>query len=284
MWEGIVGEFMSILPKTLIVVLSSSLFVALIINPPFISEFMKIDDIRKKANIKKGLKNILILIVISIPSYLAKIYFLGNILVTIALIIGLNMIAFRPMARWFQTKFLVWLEKIYTNQLRHALTGKWPLVYLGGTFLLLILSLGFYFGGQPKVTFFPDTDPQTIYVTMELPLGTSIARTDEVSRKVEDIIKKTLEPVKQIVKSVTTNVGVGHSSDMFENQASPNKSLTSVSFVEYKLREGISTSVIMQKLTENLNGFVGAKIYVEKDDQGPPTGAPIKFRVSMNLN
>jgi multidrug efflux pump len=33
LWEGIVGQFMSVLPKTLIVVLASSLFVALILNP-----------------------------------------------------------------------------------------------------------------------------------------------------------------------------------------------------------------------------------------------------------
>ncbi len=71
------------------------------------------------------------------------------------------------------------------------------------------------------MVFFPDTDPQTIYVTMELPLGTSIGKTDKVSREVEKIIEETLEPVKHIVKSVTTNVGVGKG-DAFENENSPN--------------------------------------------------------------
>ena len=43
LWDGIVGEFMQWLPITLIIVLSSSLFVALVINPMLISLFMKVD-------------------------------------------------------------------------------------------------------------------------------------------------------------------------------------------------------------------------------------------------
>jgi len=278
-WQGIMGEFMAILPRTLIVVLASSLFVALILNPPFIANFMKIEDITQKANKKKSFKNIGIIILLAIPFYLLKIYLFGNILATVALIMVLNLFALRPLARWFQTKFLVWLENIYTRQLRHALSGRWPYIYLAGTVFLLMFSVAFYFGSKPKTVFFPDTDPTTVYVTMELPLGTSIERTDEVSRQVEDIIKKTIEPVKHIVKSVTTNVGVGKGG-MFENDASPNKSLTSVSFVEYKEREGINTSKIMQEISNNLDGFVGAKIYVDKDDQGPPTGSPINIDIS----
>jgi len=278
-WEGIIGEFMKILPQTLIVVLASSLFVALILNPAFIANFMKIDDISERSNAKKILKNAAVFGGIAIVFYVIKVYLLGNLLATVALLMLLNLFALRPLARWFQTKFLVWLEKIYTRQLRHALTGPWPYVYFGGTVVLLIFSMGFYFGGNPKTVFFPETDPTTVYVTMELPLGTSIERTDEVSREVEKIIKETIDPVKHIVKSVTTNVGVGKGG-MFENESSPNKSLTSVSFVEFKLREGINTSLIMQEIAKNLDGFIGAKIYVDKDDQGPPTGAPINIDIS----
>lgn len=280
-WEGIIGEFMKILPQTLIVVLASSLFVALIINPAFISSFMRVEDINKKANAKKILKYAVIFIGVSALFYAAKIYLLANLLATIALLMVSNLFVLRPVARWFQTKFLVWLEHIYTKQLRHALSGPWPYIYFGGTFLLLLFSLGFYFGSNPKMVFFPDTDPTTVYVTMELPLGTSIEKTDEVSREVENIIKETIKPVNHIVKSVTTNVGVGMSGGMFaSNEESPNKSLTSVSFVEYKLRDGINTSIVMQDIAKNLDGFVGAKIFVDKDDQGPPTGAPVNIDVS----
>ena len=42
LWDGIMGEFMKYLPITLIIVLSSSLFVALVINPMLISLYMKV--------------------------------------------------------------------------------------------------------------------------------------------------------------------------------------------------------------------------------------------------
>jgi multidrug efflux pump subunit AcrB len=42
LWEGIMGEFMKWLPITLIIVLSSSLFIALVINPMLISAYMKV--------------------------------------------------------------------------------------------------------------------------------------------------------------------------------------------------------------------------------------------------
>ncbi|MBT3382750.1 MAG: efflux RND transporter permease subunit [Prolixibacteraceae bacterium] len=279
MWEGMVGQFMSILPKTLIVVLASSLFVALILNPAFVSTFIKIDNINTRVNWKKSLKRAGIYTIVAVLFYLAKIYLLGNILMTIVILTVLNFLVLRPLARWFQTKFLVWLENFYSRQLRFALTGYRPLIYFIGTILLLIFSAMFYFGSQPNVVFFPNTDPQTIYVTMELPIGTSIEKTDQVSREIEKIINETIEPVKPIIKSVTTSVGSGKGG-MFENESSPNKSLTSISFEEYQFREGISTGKIMQQIATNLDGFVGAKIFVEKEDNGPPTGPPVNIDVS----
>ena len=65
-----------------------------------------------------------------------------------------------------------------------------------------------------------------------------------------------------------------------KNEKSPNKSLTSISFVEYKLRGDLNTTEIMQELSANFDGFVGAKIFVEREDQGPPVGAPINIEVS----
>ena len=43
-WPGVVGEFMSYLPITLIITLASSLFVALVFNPVLSSSFLKLDE------------------------------------------------------------------------------------------------------------------------------------------------------------------------------------------------------------------------------------------------
>lgn len=278
-WEGIMGEFMKILPQTLIIVLASSLFVALILTPPFIANYMKIDDVNRKPNKRKILRNSGILILISIPFYLIGVFWLANILVVTALLMLLNLVALKQLAKWFQTRFLVWVEHIYEKQLTAALRGKMPLVYFFGTVLLLIASLVFFGLVSPKVVFFPESDPQTVYVETELPLGTAIDRMDEMTGEVEKIVEETLAPYQHIVKSVTTNVGNGKA-EMFEQALSPNKSLISISFEEYKLRDGISTSDIMVELAANLDQVVGAKISVEKPDEGPPVGAPINLEVA----
>lgn len=279
-WEGMIGEFMKIFPQTLIVVLASSLFVALILNPAFIVAFMKIEDITKKPNKKRLLIIAGVIAGISILLYGAQMFLFANLLATVAGLMLLNLFVLKSLARWFQTKLLVMLEKFYTRQLRHALTGPWPYIYFGGTVSLLIFSMWFYFfASQPKMEFFPNTDPTTVFVTMELPLGTSIEKTNEVASTVEEIVKQTLSPYEHIVKSVTTNVGVGKGG-MFEAESSPNKCLISISFVQFKYRDGIITSDIMQKVATNLDGFIGAKIFVEKGDMGPPTGNPVNIDIS----
>jgi len=51
-WPGIMGEFMKYLPITLILVLGSSLFVGLVINPVFTVVFMKVKEDKIQANMK----------------------------------------------------------------------------------------------------------------------------------------------------------------------------------------------------------------------------------------
>jgi multidrug efflux pump subunit AcrB len=52
-WPGITGEFMSYLPKTVIITLSASLFVAMVINPALCSRLMRIRGFRDLKKEKK---------------------------------------------------------------------------------------------------------------------------------------------------------------------------------------------------------------------------------------
>ena len=58
LWDGIIGKFMQWLPITLIIVLSSSLFVALVINPMLISLYMKIAPKKDKVTFVNKLEKI----------------------------------------------------------------------------------------------------------------------------------------------------------------------------------------------------------------------------------
>ena len=53
-WPGIMGEFMGYLPKTVIITLSASLFVAMVINPAICSRFMRIRALRDLGKAKKA--------------------------------------------------------------------------------------------------------------------------------------------------------------------------------------------------------------------------------------
>ncbi|NIR03343.1 MAG: MMPL family transporter, partial [Gemmatimonadales bacterium] len=54
-WPGIVGEFMAFLPLTLIITLSSSLFVAVVINPTLCSLFMRPEG-EESPGLTRGMK------------------------------------------------------------------------------------------------------------------------------------------------------------------------------------------------------------------------------------
>lgn len=278
-WDGIMGEFMKYLPITLIIVLSSSLFVALILNPAFTSTFMELENLKGHRNIKRMWIITIIITLLAIIAYSLGSILWGNIFISITLLILINNYILRPTARVFQEKAFPRLEGIYESTLKFALSKNSPWLFLLGTVLLLIFSVMYFGSKQTKVLFFPDNEPQSVYVTMELPIGTDLERTDNVSHEIEDKIYSILEPYKKIVKSVNTIVGAGKA-ELFSAAREPNKSLTTITFIDYQFRGDISTSDVMKALSDNLSDIVGPKISVEKDRNGPPVGNPVNIEIS----
>lgn len=279
LWPGIVGDFMSYMPITLIIVLSSSLFVALILNPVFAARFMKIENIHLKKDHKRIFWVVGVMAILAVVFYISGAVLWGNIFLLPLLITLLNIFIIKPFAVWFQGRGIPLMEQMYEATLRKALGKKTSVTLLVLSFLLFFFSLVFFGMRNSNVIFFPINEPQTIYVTTELPLGTDLQVTDSITLKVEDKLYETLDKYKHIIKSVGVTVGVGKGG-MFESDRSPNKSLTSITFVEYEDREGISTTAIMKELTKSVEGFLGAKISIEKEANGPPVGKPINIEVS----
>ncbi|MDE0916934.1 MAG: efflux RND transporter permease subunit, partial [Flavobacteriales bacterium] len=108
-WPGIIGEFMKYLPITLIIVLGSSLFVALVINPVLTALYMKVGE--QKHNVRRTWKTMAILGGIAAIMLMLGAVALGNILLILVLLTGLNTYVFSPSTKVFQTKFLPWLER-----------------------------------------------------------------------------------------------------------------------------------------------------------------------------
>ncbi|MBN3035521.1 MAG: efflux RND transporter permease subunit [Bacteroidales bacterium] len=283
-WDSLIGEFMKYLPVTLIIVMTSSLFVALVIIPVASSTFIRHGDQNPRPRMKRSLVLASAMIIAALLLYMAR----ANMLATLLLIFGitgiLNVLLLYRVSKWFQEVFLVWLEAYYLRFLSFALKKRNPLKFIGGTFLLLIITVIFYFASHPKIIFFPNTDPQYINILAELPIGTDITATDRFIKQVEKKVFRILEPDRQIVKSVLTIVGKGA---VLENEGfsgksgGDNRALITVTFVDYELRNDINTGDIMKTLSDSLIGkHPGVEFSVEKQSAGPPAGKPINIEVS----
>ena len=304
LWPGLIGEFMKFLPITLMIVLGSSLFVALVINPVLIALMakMKPKGVRTLAGIILGVG--LLMTSSGVPAA-------GNILMFMGVFIFINPKIISPVTNKFQTSFLPRLENAYRKFIAFALYRKRPISFFFGVLVLFILSIFLVVAFPPKVVFFPANEPAYLNVFIEKPIGTDINETDGDSRVIEQKVlnyfnqvpgyyfktlangdRDTVEipdtNLMPIVKSIIAQVGNG-TSDPSEGPSmanTPEKARIQVSFVEFsdrQIKKGgdlISTLDIMNTVRELLIGNPGVRVVVDKDAAGPPMGKAINIDVS----
>lgn len=280
-WPGIIGKFMFFLPVTLIITLLASLVVAYLINPVFAVDFMEIEDHNppKPSFDKKVKKTLAIMVGITALAYIIG-FGAGNFMVLLILLYLLNHFYLETAVRHFQTNLWPRFQDSYKRLLTRAL--NWPRAMLWGTVGLLFFTFGLMFVIPPKVVFFPEGDPNFIYVYVNLPIGTDQAQTNEVIKKLE---KKVTEVVggknNKDVSSIISNVTVGVTDPQDEDQgAYPNKGKITVAFVEFGKRTGPATSTYLAKIRSVAKGIPGAEITVAKEQAGPPTAKPISIEIT----
>ena len=278
-WQGLIGEFMRYLPITLIIVLSSSLFVALVINPVLTAMYMKLQT--HLSNRKKRRLMIIAAVLggLAIVFYIAQVFTLANLLMLAALLIPFNVYLLTPAIEWFQEKFLTRLEQYYTRTVSFSLRHPYSIFF--GTVLLLFVSIGLVFVKQPEVLFFPNNDPNYINVFVQEPIGTDIETTNALTQRIEHEVFAYLKPYEFMIEAVIAQVGEG-ATDPNEGPSqgtTPNKSRISISFVDYELRKDSSTVAIMEDIRDIVSKYPGAQVTVDKDKAGPPVGKPVNIEV-----
>lgn len=285
-WPGIFGEFMSYLPITLILVLTSSLIVALVINPVFTSRFMKVDErLDNERKRKRKRKNLLIFsgicLALAVLSHFSGIEWMRNILAITTILTLLNYFVLRRASFYFQDKIMPGLEQMYDWFISKALYKMAPVLVFLGTFVLLIVSIVLLAMNSPKVVFFPKGEPLYINVFVELPLGRDITATDRAVKIIEGRIDKVLDPYDEVVESVLTQIGENTSDPNGEPEpgSSPHKARITVTFVPADERHGVKTSKIMEEIRSSLNNFPGVQIVVDQNAAGPPAGKPINIEL-----
>lgn len=227
-WPGIMGEFMSLLPVTVIITLSASLLVALVFNPVLCSKFMRVPENPAEQKPRFGDR-----------------------------LMGLGHASYEPVLRL---------------ALRHkALTLILSVGALAGVFALFLKF-------NAGVELFPDTDPTYAYVRIEAPSGTHLELSDSFARTVE----KAVAEVPELLAYVT-EVGSGGGGDGGFSTgvgAGPaHLGLVSMEFIPHEDRTGSSREAL-DDLRHALADFTGAKLYIEKQEDGPPAGKPVTIEIS----
>lgn len=280
-WPGIIGEFMFFLPVTLIITLLASLVVAYIINPVFAVDFMEIEDHDAPAPKfdKQVRKTVLIMGIVAVLGYLYA-FGLGNFIVFLILLYLLNHFVLERAVKNFQSNLWPRFQASYERLLVRAL--NWPRAMLWGTVALFFMTIGLMIVVPPKVVFFPEGDPNFIYVYVNLPIGTDQAHTNEVIKTLEKKVTNVVGGKEnKDVSSIISNVTVGVTDPQDEDQGEyPNKGKITVAFVEFGKRVGPETSTYIDKIRAAVKGVPGAEITVAKEQGGPPTAKPISIEIT----
>jgi len=302
LWPGMMGEFMKYLPLTLIIVLSSSLFVALIINPGLTARYMKVEEM--KGNRKKLTRISFLLIVAGLligyvlNSAVAEvnIMWIGNLLIIAGVLILAQIYIGNATTANFQAKVIPWMERKYEGLLKLALGKKNPYFFFSGTVLLLVFSMVLLGVFPPKTLFFPENQPNQAIVYIEMPIGTDIEETNKLTILLEKEVMDLVDDYEYetdsgtynfMVESVIAQVGEGTSSpnagpDMAKT---PHKAKITVAFREFSKRFNqngmwVTSEHVKSRIQNHISNYPGALITVEKDENGPPAGAPINIEVA----
>ncbi|HAH25427.1 MAG TPA: copper transporter, partial [Prolixibacteraceae bacterium] len=285
-WPGIVGQFMHYLPVTLIITLFASLFVAYVFNPVFAVSFMKHEydaEYQEGSGWKKLRTIIIVMLAFAGVFYLSKSFGLANFLVFGVLMILFFHFILKKLIKGFQEKTWPYLMNAYERQLRTVLKGARPIWILGGMVVLFFATIVITGIVKPTVLFFPNNDPNNIFVYIKMPGGTHQNVTDSITKIAESRVYKALGKKNPDVESIISNVTIGAEEQGFASGGgSPfNKGKVSVNFVEHKYRTtGISTTQYMEIIRKGVADIPGAEVTVDKNRSGPPTGKPINIEIT----
>jgi HAE1 family hydrophobic/amphiphilic exporter-1 len=165
------------------------------------------------------------------------------------------------------------IDRAYRNLLSKILISK-PnrrntivIVVLLSLFSFLLLPLGFV-----KNEFFPSSDSESFYVSLELPAGTNNNTTEKESQAIMETLRNTPE-----IEYVTADFGRTFSDTGF-GSAGENTVLFSVVLPPRSERTNSSTE-IAENLRNTFKPYTKGSVVVSEVSGGPPAGADIQIKL-----
>ena len=279
-WPGMAGDFMSYLPLTLIITLSSSLFVALVIVPTLCSIFLTREGgrprrLNRNSRLAVWVLGIAALGLIALSNPLTAALFVG----VGAAVWLLHSFVLDRMSRIFMSRGMPRLVGWYERRLRWSLNHR-PTILLASAAALVgsVLLYGMF---AAPVEYFPeDIPPGVLYVSVAAPVGTSAEVTNSYARRLKSEVEE-LAGVRDAETIVTTVGSTGGGGPMEGGGPSgPEAGRVTLSMADYQERryDVFATLAEMQETVGT--ALAGAEVRVDKVTEGPPSGPPINIEVS----
>jgi multidrug efflux pump subunit AcrB len=307
LWPGIIGDFMSYLPVTLIIGLTASLVVALVFNPTLCAYFMKPPAEGQKRSQDEGAilqryRRLLRWALESGADHGTRGWFWRNWSLLVAFVacfsggVGLILVAFFLEGRVpvlftlsgalmglggaaFALQGLLWIVWSLLRRLLgwtpYVTDRRAGVIYSMGVILALTM-FAYSFLGQ-GVELFPEMDPRQIFVDVEAPSGATLETSNDLVDRIEGLTTETKDR-----RYTLANVGSSGMSleDIGGGSSVSNKSRVTLDLLDRIEREQKNTLTTMEEIRKSVGDVEGAEIKVNKPNHGPPTGKPVSIRVS----
>ena len=162
------------------------------------------------------------------------------------------------------------IGRIFTAILRSAL--RHPGLAIAASLMLPVIGFGSFQTLKPQ--FFPGVDRNQFYVQVKLADGTAITETQQVARKVEQVIKAEAE-----VSEVTWVIGESAPA-FYYNMIGNQDGVASFAEALVTTTSPQATEAMLDRLQKDLDGATPeARVIVRGLVQGPPVNAPVEIRV-----
>ena len=280
-WPGQVGEFMGFMPITLIIALSSSLFVALLIIPTLCARFLRLES-EPTQKLPPMARRVLMVMTVGI-------FFLIGLANPLSALVTLMLVIFvfagyrflvRDISRKFQGSWLPNIMESYTKKLETAIDSNKVVLLssISGLFLTLLV----FSWANSGVEFFPeDMPPEDIMVDVQLPVGSRAEATDEIAQQMEMTISEAngIVDASSVVATLGGS-GSGGSNPMGGGASGPNTGRVTVSMVEFGSRQFDARDFLAEMQASLGTEVAGAEITVDQSASGPAQGLPINIEIT----
>jgi multidrug efflux pump subunit AcrB len=165
------------------------------------------------------------------------------------------------------------VKQFYLFLLKWCLRHRWVVMLSSFVMLLAAVTTFSMFGKGTE--FFPETEPKRAYVNIKAPEGTNLDTSDKLVTQAEKIVSE-----YEDIRYVISNIGALGGDPFSQGGTGTHINRVVLDFKDFHDRSRPSSEIVNEIRQRILKTIRGAEVQVEKEEEGPPTGAPINIEIS----